>query len=197
MQRAMIFIDFENFSISLASYYNQLGQPVVKLDYEKFPNELVKLLPQQSQLVKTFLCAPKPDKFLMGNPSRASTYNWINSLKNYKYLTVLEGEHIARPLTGFTPQTMDINNRSSYYVVEKGTDINMAVHMVSKGFLNAYDIAVMVSGDSDYIPILDILNTIGKVTVTVGVHGQNLARLKPHSDDVIILDANFFANCVR
>ncbi len=36
----------------------------------------------------------------------------------------------------------------------------MGVHLIAKGFLNAYDVAVIVSGDSDYIPALEILNTI-------------------------------------
>jgi uncharacterized LabA/DUF88 family protein len=35
---------------------------------------------------------------------------------------------------------------------EKGSDVNLAVHLVSDGFRNAYDAAVIVSNDSDLLP---------------------------------------------
>ena len=54
-----------------------------------------------------------------------------------------------------------------------------------------------MSGDSDYIPALEILNTIGKITVVVGVNGQNMTKLKNCSDDVLILDKAFFDECLR
>ena len=38
----------------------------------------------------------------------------------------------------------------------------MATEIVSKAFLNAYDTAVIISGDSDYIPASKILNEEGE-----------------------------------
>ena len=133
----------------------------------------------------------------MSNDSRKKTYNWINGLKNMDYFSVVEGEHIARPVPGFTKDTMDINNPESYYVVEKGTDLNIATEIVSKAFLGSYDTAVIMSGDSDYIPVLKILSFIGKPSIMIGVKGQNLSRIKPYVDQVIILDENFFDSCIR
>lgn len=197
MKRTMVFIDFENFNIALMNYYRSLGLPAARLDYNQVPKEIVNMLPGQSELVKTFLCAPKPDDFLMKDPRRKNTYDWINGLKNQKYFTVIEGQHIARPVSGFTYSTMNISNPASFYVEEKGTDINMGAHLVAKGFLNAYDVAVIMSGDSDYIPVLDILNTIGKVTVVVGIQGQNMTKLRNNADDMILLDKTFFDKCLR
>lgn len=197
MKKVMVFIDFENFNIAVMNYYRSLGVPAPKLDYNKIPQEIVSMLPGSNELIKTFLCAPKPDDFLMNDAKRKNTYNWINGLKNQKYFTVLEGQHLARPVAGLTSSSMDIQDPATYYVVEKGTDINMAVHMIAKGFLNAYDTAVVMSGDSDYIPVLNVLNTIGKVTVVVGVHGQNVTKLRAYSDDTILLDRAFFDKCAR
>lgn len=195
MRKVMVFIDFENFNIAVMNFYRNMGLPAARLDYNKVPQEIVKMLPGENELVKTFLCAPKPDDFLINDPRRKSTYNWINGLKNQKYFTVLEGQHLARPVSSGTP--MDINDPDSYFVVEKGTDINMAVHMITKGFLNAYDTAVIVSGDSDYIPVLDVLNTIGKITVVVGVKGQIITKLRNCADDMILLDKDYFDKCLR
>jgi len=197
MQRIMVFIDFENFNISLMTYYNNMGEQSPRVDYKKMPHELIKKLPTSGYVVKTVLCAPKPDDFLMAIESRKRMYNWINGLKNIEYFTVIEGEHVARPITGYTKEQMKPDTPSSFYVVEKGTDINMTTEIVSKAFLNAYDTAVIVSGDSDYIPVLKILGTVGKNSVMVGVKGQNLTKLKPYVDQVIILDNVFFDSCKR
>ena len=194
MGRAMVFIDFENFNIAMMNYYRKIEEPSPRLDYNNLPKEIVSLLPGNHTLEKTFLCAPKPDEFLMQDDRRKNTYNWINGLKNQKYFTVIEGQHIARKVYG---KEMDIHDRSTYYVEEKGTDTNMGVHLVAKGFLNAYDVAIIVSGDSDYIPALEILNTIGKITVVVGVNGQNMTKLKSCADDVLILNKDFFDRCLR
>lgn len=195
----MIFIDFENFNLATRHYYREILKlnSSARIDFNKFPDALVEMLPRPVELIKTFLCAPKPDDFLMNDPKRKSTYNWINGLKNQKYFTVIEGEHRARPVSGYNYSTMDINNPSTYYVEEKGTDINLGTHVIAKAFLNSYDVALIVSGDTDYIPVLDILNTLGKTTVSVGVYGQNLSNLRAHSDDVIILNKSFFDKCLR
>ena len=197
MQRIMVFMDFENFNIALVSYYGALGKPSPKLDYRKIPHELIKKLPVDGYVAKTILCAPKPDDFLMDIESRKNTYNWINGLKNMDYYAVIEGEHIARPVSGYTKDTMKPDNPASFYIIEKGTDINMATEIVSKAFLNAYDTAVIISGDSDYIPVLKILNTVGKGSVMIGVKGQNLTRVKPYVDQIAIIDEAFFNSCLR
>lgn len=217
MQKAMVFIDFENFDIAKYTYYrrrcwaqaleearlNGLPDPISvptdnpRLDFNLLPQKVVELLPKPHILVKTFLFAPKPDAFLMDDPHRVSKYNWINGLRNQKYFTVVEGMHSARPVAGYRYDTMDINDPASYYVEEKGTDINLATHLITKGFMNAYDTAVIMSGDTDYIPVLDVLNTLGKTTVVVGVEGQNLRQFLHHSDDQILLDDTLFQLCLR
>jgi len=197
MQKVMVFIDFENFNIALVNYYSSLGKPSPRIDYRIMPNELIKKLPVVGYVDKTVLCAPKPDDFLIKIESKKRTYNWINGLKNIDYYTVIEGEHIARPVSGFTKDMMTPDNPASYYVVEKGTDINMTTEIVSKAFLNAYDTAVVISGDSDYIPVYKLLNIIGKGSVAVGIEGQNLNRIKPYVDQVIIINNDFISMCIR
>jgi len=138
MQRVMVFIDFENFNIALITLYKNLGIPTARLDYNVLPQRLVERLPgDKNILVKTFLFAPKPDAFLIQDPRRKATYDWINGLKNQKYFTVIEGHHLARPVSGLEFADMDINKTETYFVVEKGTDVNMAAHLITKGFLHA------------------------------------------------------------
>jgi uncharacterized LabA/DUF88 family protein len=199
MLKAMVFIDFENFDIAKYVYYKKQTNPTTnpRLDFNKLPLEVVKKLTQPHSLIKTFLFAPKPDIFLMSDKMKASKYKWIHGMKNQDYFTVVEGTHSARPVAGFTYQNMDIQNPASYYVVEKGTDINLAAHLLTKAFNNSYDTAVIMSGDTDYIPVMDILNTMGKSVVVAGIHGQNLSQFQHHSDQQILLDDAFFQTCLR
>ena len=195
MQRAMLFLDFENFDIAYKNYYNTMGRAYPRLDYNELPRRVVDMLPTAHVLVKTFLFAPKPDEFLMQDIKWYNKYKWIDGLKNQKYFTVVESEHRARP--NFYERPMDIADPDSYHIVEKGTDIHLTAHLITKGFMNAYDTAVIMSGDTDYIPVLDILNTLGRSTVIVGVEGQNLHKFVHHSDDQMLLDDNVFQMCLR
>jgi len=201
MLRAMVFIDFENFNIALVEYYRKLNSSsssiTPRLDYKQLPCNIVQMLKNEHCLCKTFLFAPKPDLFLMENPNKRSTYEWLQGMKNYDNYDVIEGAHVSRPIGDNPPSTKKINDQNTYYVEEKGTDINLATHVVSKGLLNAYDTAVIVSGDSDYLPVMSILNTIGKNVVVVGVYGQPLTRFKQVTDQQITLKDNFFQDCLR
>ncbi len=198
MQKTMVFIDFENFEIAKNYYYKEiLGKKSPKIDFNVFPQELVKMLSANHHLVKTFLFAPKPDDFLMRDERRASVYNWISGMKNQEYFTVIEGRHLARPVAGYRKEDMTLENHASYYVVEKGTDINLAAHVLTKGFLNAYDTAVIVSADTDYISVMDLLNIIGKTVVIAGVVEQNLTPFNNHYDKKLIIDDALFNRCLR
>lgn len=217
MFRSMIFIDYENFDIAKYNYYKkiQLQQAVElanangttppttikptcpSLDYNKLPQEIAKLAGENIQLLKTFLFIPKPDDFLMQDSGRLKKYNWQIGMKNQDFFDVIEGRHTARPMPGFTTSTMNIYNHNSYFIDEKGTDINLATHVLTKAFHNSYDIAIIVSADTDYIPVMDVLNTIGKSVIIAGVKGQNLFAFKQHSDRQIIIDDGTFNKCIR
>ena len=51
---------------------------------------------------------------------------------------------------------------SSYGVAEKKVDISIAVDTISLAYENAYDTAVLVSGDGDFVPVVKKLREIGK-----------------------------------
>ena len=194
MFRGMVFVDHMNFDIALQQYYSNLGKQTPKLDYNNFFKKLVSLIPNVD-FVKAFLFIPKPDKFLMKDPRLCNYYNWAAGLKNAPYIDVLEGTFLARPVTDHA--SMDISDKSTYYKVEKGTDINLAVHAVSKAFFNSYDIGFFLSADTDYVTAYTALKTVGKLVVVAVVKGQTINRLKPHIDNHVELTEEFFSKCLR
>lgn len=195
MLRGMVFVDHMNFNIALQSYYKSLNKLTPKLDYNMLFREVVKLIPNVDYL-KTFIFAPKPDDFLMNDSYLKGYYKWLSGLSSAQYIDVIEGRYLARP-TSSAPNTMNISDHSTYYKVEKGTDINLAVHALSKAHFNSYDVAFAMSADTDYISVYKLLKSIGKIVVVIGVTGQNLGKIIPEVDDYKFLDDAFFQNCLR
>ena len=143
--KAMVFIDFQNFSINMNNYYKKtLKKEEPKITFPKLAEEIFKStkLANESTLIKTFLFAHKPCNDLMKIPSYSSYYNWLNGMKKKPYLEVIEGRQEIRPINKSTP--INISDPNTYTTEEKGTDINVAVNMLSKAYTNAYDIAILV-----------------------------------------------------
>lgn len=194
MLRGMVFIDHMNFDINLQKYYRSLGKTAPKLDYNKLFKHICAEIPNVDFL-KGFIFVPKPDDFLMKDKKLENYYNWVTGMKNAPYTDVIEGRYVARPVDEEIP--MDIEKKNTYYKVEKGTDINLAVHAINKAFYNSYDIAFFLSADTDYIKVYEVLKSLGKIAIVVGVQGQNINSIKPMVDNTIILKESFFEACKR
>jgi len=55
---------------------------------------------------------------------------------------------------------------------EKGTDIQMAVDLLRGAYKNTYDIAYLISSDSDLIPAIAEVQALSKTVEYVGFHHQ-------------------------
>ena len=60
--------------------------------------------------------------------------------------------------------------------------------MIAKGFQNAYDIAILVSGDTDYVQVIRTLHDLGKIVVIAHFPEQNIAKYQGMYDAEVILD---------
>ena len=70
---------------------------------------------------------------------------------------------------------------------EKGSDVNLALHLLTDGFRNQYDIAVIVSNDSDLLlPIQFVKKELGKM---IGILNP-----QQHPSKVLIANADFIKN---
>lgn len=191
--RGMVFVDHMNFDIALRNLYLP-DERTPKLDYNTLFKGVVQQIPNVDYL-KTFIFAPTPDSFLMEDYTLKNYYKWIQGFKTSKYIDVIDGRYIARPVDPST--AMDISDHKTYYKVEKGTDINLAVHALTKAHFNAYDIAFVMSADTDYLTVYQQLKNMGKIVVVVSVQGQNIGKIRSEVDDSIILNKPFFSLHLR
>lgn len=182
MHRVMVFIDYQNFNINLQEHYK--GRIFKPVNYWALGKAINEIIPLKSEVIKTYLFAYKPCEELMKLDKYSKYYSWLNNLRKTPYLEIIEGRQEIRTYDGIK---FDINNPQTYFTEEKETDINLATHMLAKGFQNAYDIAILVSGDTDYIKVVETLHNIGKTVVIAHFKHQNVSRYDEICDANIVL----------
>ncbi len=186
MHKVMVFIDYQNFNINLKEHYKIEHKQFQSVDYRNLGKCINKIIQLDSEVIKTYVFAYKPCDDLMKLYSYQQYYEWLEKIKKAKYLEVIEGRQEIRT---FKNVKFDINDPSTYTTIEKETDINLATHMVSKGFQNAYDIAILVSGDTDYTSVIQTLHNLGKIIVIAHFKHQNISKYDGIYDaDVILYD---------
>ena len=80
---------------------------------------------------------------------------------------------------------------------QKGVDILLAVDMITKAFLNHYDIALFLGGDDDYVDLVkSIKDFTGKRIVGAYFQEHVSKRLADSFDGGIILSKDFLGQCI-
>ena len=193
MLRGMVFVDHQNFYIAIKNYYGYKSLPTPRLNYNILFRNMTKLV-DNVDFVKAYMYIPKPDSFLMQDKALSKAYEWSSGMNSKPFIDVIEGRYIARPSDPTVP--MDINDKKTFYKVEKGTDINLTIDAISMAFHNSFDVAFIVSGDTDYLRLYHMLKNLGKLVVVVTVSGQNISRIIPNVDKVVVLDETYFNDCL-
>ena len=67
-------------------------------------------------------------------------------------------------------------------VYQKGVDVLMAVDIVNLAHMDAYDIAIILSGDTDLIEAVKLIKSLGKTAVIVSYHTPGNPRESNISD---------------
>ena len=161
-------------------YYGAVkGTPYKWLDISKLCHFL---LPKNQVLeIKYFtaLVNPRPDD--PSQPLRQQIY--LRALRTIPHLEIILGHFlthtISMPLANCPPK------KQKYVQVikteEKGSDVNIATHMLNDGYKEAYTAAILISNDSDLVePIKIVRNELKKAVIVLNpsltTPSQELAR---------------------
>jgi len=82
-------------------------------------------------------------------------------------------------------QKVKIEGKTIYQVKED--DIHLAVDMVKLAYNNAYDTAILVSSDGDFVPAINAVQEIGKKVENIGFETKFSYHLKQECDRFIKL----------
>ena len=162
MERVSIFIDGSNLYHSLDG---------VKIDYEKLIKELVK----NRILTNIFYyIAPLDIK------SNEEKY-W----KHQKFLAKLE------KIDGFKVVLCTLrkyeNKDGTFGFDVKGDDVYLANDMLVGAYENLYDTVILVSGDEDFVPVINTLKRLNKKTENAFFTKTSSKKLRKLCDKVINL----------
>jgi len=177
LKKTVVYIDGFNL------YYGCLkGTPYRWLNLRKLTQLL---LPTHDILQIKYFTAPVTSR--LSNPDQATRQQtYLRALQTIPNLQVIYGHFLSHEI--MMPLAPP---RTGYVKVikteEKGSDVNIAVHLVSDGFRNVYDAAVIVSNDSDLLPpIKFVKEDLGKL---VGILNP-----QKHPSVVLAATAHFVKN---
>ncbi len=169
-ERVAIFIDGSNL-------YNCLKQEFGKanINLEKLTQELV----GTRKLIRTYYYnAPLPQANNTDEKQRAtSQQRFFESLRRIPYLELRLGRL----------------ERRDNSMVEKGVDIKIAVDMLRLAYSNAYDTAILVSGDGDFADAVQAVKDTGKHVENSSVKTCQSFHLRQTCDRFILMDSAFLA----
>ena len=140
--RTIIYIDGFNL------YYGCLkGTPYRWLDLQAFAK---KMLPRDQIVgIKYFTAevVSRPGK--EDAPEDQATY--LRALRTLPHLSIYFGRFLTTKVWAYRvhPPKMGRAKVKVFKTEEKGSDVNLATHLLVDGFQNAYDLAVVVSNDGD------------------------------------------------
>jgi uncharacterized LabA/DUF88 family protein len=152
------------------------GTPYKWLDVAKMCRLL---LPKDNiRRIKYFTAEVKPRPHDPDQPLRQRTF--LRALQTIPNLEIVLGTFLSHEVT------MPRSPIGSGYVKvikteEKGSDVNIATHLLVDGFRNDYELAVIVSNDSDLLlPIRVVTEQFGKHVGLLNPQKDPSAALIPH-----------------
>jgi uncharacterized LabA/DUF88 family protein len=138
MKRIAIFIDGNNFYYGLRNIYGKF-KSLKLFNFEKFTNYIA----ENNEIVGIYYYNAQLDKTLDLNKYN-SQKEFFDKLKAIPKLNLVLCKLLKRKLLG----------TDKYYYVLKEDDIHMAVDIVEGACEDWYDIALVISGDGDFVPAI-------------------------------------------
>lgn len=150
VQRWMLFVDGENFTIRAQDIAKEKGLELIQGAYHEPDVYVWPSLMFQVEIIINGLLKKAP-------------------IRSYYYTSVVGDDNRVDEIKnslwriGFHPEVFKkTKGRRS-----KGVDITLTKDVLSHAFLNNYDLAVLIAGDADYLPLINEVKRIGKLVYLV------------------------------
>ncbi len=146
---------------------------ILKMSQLLFPNDTINQIKYFSARVSA---RPNdPDQ-----PIRQATY-W-RALQTIPNLSIIEGTFLTKPVM---MPVFNTNPQQYVRVIkteEKGSDVNLGIHMLNDGYKKDYDLAVMITNDSDLLePMRIVKQDLGLPVGLVNPHRTPSFSLRQHA----------------
>ncbi len=146
MKNVVLFIDGSNFYYGLKSIYGD-NKHLTNFNFLK----LGEILASNRNLLRIFYYNAPLD-YNSGPEKYAKQQQFFEKVKNTEKTRLILSRLQKRKIKG----------TNKYYYVVKGDDIHIAVDMVKGAYESTFDVAVLVSGDGDFVPAVEVIQEKGK-----------------------------------
>ncbi len=170
-ERVVVFIDGQNLFMALMDDFKNPN-----IDFEKLVHKLV----DDRKLIRVYYYTALPDQKKDPEQYRKQQ-GFLDALRDKPYFAVRQGRLVPRG--------------NSY--VEKGVDIYLAVDMLEMGYNNAYDTAILISGDGDMSRAVEVVKRQGKHVENAITKKSQSRHLRQTCDTFTLLDKDFLKGCWR
>ena len=172
-ERVMIFIDGSNLYHSLKNHFGRTD-----LDIGKFCHKLL----GRRRLVRIYYYNAKVG--LKEEPERyRQQQSFFAGVNTISYCELRLGRLVYTNWPTVPPY-------------EKGTDVQLATDMITHGFKNNYDVAILVAGDNDFVGALQAIKDNGK-HVEIALFGKEgtSRQLRTVADKIISINTRLLDGC--
>lgn len=178
VKRVAVFIDGNNFYYGLRKIYGK-DKSLKDFDFEAFS----KFLAKTNKVVDIFYYNAQLDR--EHNPEKYdSQKQFFEELKQIPNFHLVLCKLLKRTITG---------TNKVYYII-KEDDINMAVDMVERACGDNYDVALVVSGDGDFVPAVEAVKRKNKSVENIYFEHSSSRNLKSHCDKSLELTREILDN---
>jgi uncharacterized LabA/DUF88 family protein len=180
--RVEIFVDGTNFRIAQLS----AGSPEV--DLPGFARQLAK----GYVLVKMrYYTAPLPRN---DSDTYAKQQRFFERLRKTRAIELVLGRNEPRRENITCPRCGEVSTHRRH--VEKETDVSLATDLVVGAHADRYDVAMLVTGDTDYVHAIEAVQATGRKVIWCHFPSQaHTDRLRQVCDGQVLLDEKFLRTC--
>lgn len=142
LKKLVIFIDASNLSGGTARYAEKIADPSFEVDVFK----LLKRLSRGYDHIRTY--------FYSSTAQSQDIRSKTEQFWHQKMLTLQ---------SQLTKHGIKVTNKLRQKNKEKGVDVALVTDFLMLGMRGAFDVAIIVSGDQDYVNAIEAVQTMGKI----------------------------------
>lgn len=192
-KRVMVFVDGSNLYKS-----EEWAQRNVDTDFSIDMKKFLKFLSEGNDLKRAYYYNSLPDK-ADERKVKIKQKNEQGTLEAVE-VSIMEGElrrYESLRFAGYTVRCNDLKYNNQFddagkvigrKPFQKGVDTMLACDVISHAHNDAYDIAIIVADDDDFVPLIETIKTIGKNIGVIQFRKPIGRKLAQHADFVVYLD---------
>jgi NYN domain len=174
--RTSVYVDGFNLYYGSLRKTNYKWLDILKLSQLYFPNNTIASIKYFTAIISARASDPQ-------QPARQNAY--FRALGTIPCLEIIHGHYLSHTVRARLANPPVKGNKFVDIIKteEKGSDVNLATHLLHDAHLDCFDIAVVISNDSDLLmPIKLVRSDLGKKVGILNPQVNPSRALLPHTD---------------